>query len=126
MSLVSKQWQFIKDLKKLIDYIEKSGYIVTGGELWRHPYMQEYYLKTGRSKTMHSQHLKRLAIDLNFFRPARHGESASVFIEGKPFVLTWNISDIEQFGRFWESLSPDNRWGGNFNSFKDVPHFEKK
>ena len=125
MSLVAKQWQFMKDLKKLIDYIEKQGWIVTGGELWRHPHMQEYYVKTGRSKTMHSQHLKRLAIDLNFFRPAKEGEKPTVVIEGAPYVLTWRAEEIEPFGQFWESLSTSNRWGGHFKTFKDVPHFEK-
>jgi len=126
MSLVKKQWEFIKDLKKLIEFVESQGWIVTGGELWRPIVTQEYYVKTGRSKTMHSQHLKRLAIDLNFFRPAKEGEEPTVIVDGAPYILTWEIADIEPFGRFWESLSPSNRWGGHFKTFKDVPHFEKR
>lgn len=39
----------------------------TGGELWRSPEQQEIYFKTGRSKTMNSNHLRRCATDLNFF-----------------------------------------------------------
>ena len=88
MSLVSKQWEFLKQVTELIKEIERRGWVATGGELWRHPEMQKYYVKTGRSKTMHSQHLKRLAIDLNFFRPVLPGEKPSVIVEGKPYVLT--------------------------------------
>ena len=125
MSLIKKQWEFMKDLKKLIDFVEQQGWIITGGELWRPIYTQEYYVKTGRSKTMNSQHLKRLAIDLNFFRPAKPEESPTVVIDGYPYVLTWKLEDIEPFGNFWEKLSQNNRWGGHFHTFKDVPHFEK-
>ncbi|WP_165863652.1 M15 family metallopeptidase [Phorcysia thermohydrogeniphila] len=110
----------------MIKEIERRGWVATGGELWRHPNMQKYYVQIGRSRTMNSQHLKRLAIDLNLFRPARPGEEPSVIVNGSPFVLTWNVEDIEPIGRFWESLSKDNRWGGHFRTFKDVPHFEKE
>ena len=41
---------------------------MTGGELARTPEQQAIYFKTGRSKTMNSIHLKRCAIDLNFFK----------------------------------------------------------
>jgi hypothetical protein len=28
-------------------------------------------------------------------------------------------------GAYWESLHPKNRWGGNFKSLVDCPHFER-
>lgn len=130
MSLVKEQWEFLKDVVKLIKYVEEKGWIVTGGELWRPPEMQRIYVKTGRSKTMDSYHLKRLAIDLNFFKPIQEGEKYKyeqtiVVVDGKYYVLTWDYDDIKPFGEYWESLDKKNRWGGNFKSFKDVPHFER-
>ncbi len=45
--------------------------MVTGGELARTPEQQAIYVKTGRSKTLNSIHLKRCAIDLNFFKDGK-------------------------------------------------------
>jgi hypothetical protein len=33
---------------------------------------------------------------------------------------------LKPVGEFWESLDTKNSWGGNWNSFKDVPHFERR
>lgn len=110
MSLVIEQAAFLQDVCKLIQHAAEQGWTVTGGELYRTPEQQEIYLKTGRSKTMASNHLKRCAIDLNFFK------------EGK---LVWDKTLIAPLGAYWESLNPKNRWGGNFKSLVDVPHFER-
>lgn len=111
MSLVAEQAQFLMDVCKLVVFATKQGFVVTGGELFRTPEQQEIYLKTGRSKTMNSYHLKRCAVDLNFFK------------EGK---LIYDIKALAPVGAYWESLSKKNSWGGNWNSFKDVPHFERR
>lgn len=84
--------------------------MVTGGELYRTPEQQQIYVNTGRSKTMNSNHLRRCAIDLNFF------------MDGK---IVWDKAQLSPLGSYWESLSPKNRWGGNFKSLVDVPHFER-
>lgn len=69
------------------------------------------------SKTLHSSHANRLAVDFNFF------------INGR---LTYDFHKIKPLGDYWESLHPDNVWGGDFNKddiengFVDVPHFEMK
>lgn len=121
MSLSDEQWAFLQDVAKLIEFAKQKGWKITGGELYRTPEQQEIYVKIGRSKTYNSYHLKRLAIDLNFFKP--------IFDENGNIIkhkLTWDYNDIKPFGDFWESLNPKNRWGGNFNSFKDIPHFERK
>lgn len=110
MSLVVEQAAFLQDTCKLIQYASEQGWTVTGGELYRTPEQQEIYLKTGRSKTMASNHLKRCAIDLNFFK------------DGK---LVWDKTQLAPLGAYWESLHPKNRWGGNFKSLVDVPHFER-
>lgn len=110
MSLVQEQAAFLLDACKLIQYATDQGFVLTGGELLRTPEQQEIYLKTGRSKTMASNHLKRCAIDLNFFK------------DGK---LVWDKTQLAPIGAYWESLNPKNRWGGNFKSLVDVPHFER-
>lgn len=110
MSLVVDQALFLQDVCKLIAYATAQGWTVTGGELYRTPEQQEIYVKTGRSKTMNSNHLKRCAIDLNFFK------------DGK---LVWDRTQLAPIGAYWESLNSKNRWGGNFKSLVDVPHFER-
>ena len=110
MSLVAEQAAFLQDVCKLLQYATEQGWVVTGGELYRTPEQQEIYVKTGRSRTMASNHLRRCAIDLNFFK------------NGK---LVWDKAQIAPLGAYWESLHPKNRWGGNFKSLVDVPHFER-
>ena len=110
MSLSQEQAAFLLDACKLIQYAADQGWTVTGGELYRTPEQQEIYLKTGRSKTMASNHLKRCAIDLNFFKNGQ---------------LIWDKQQLAPLGQYWESLNPKNRWGGNFKSLVDVPHFER-
>jgi peptidoglycan L-alanyl-D-glutamate endopeptidase CwlK len=111
MSLVAEQAQFLMDVCKLVVFATKQGFVVTGGELFRTPEQQEIYVKTGRSKTMNSYHLKRCAVDLNFFKG---GE------------LIYDIKVLGPVGAYWESLNQKNSWGGNWKSFKDVPHFERR
>lgn len=111
MSLVAEQQAFLLDVCRLIAFATKQGLVVTGGELFRTAEQQEIYVKTGRSKTMNSLHLKRCAIDLNFFK------------DGK---LVYDTKVLAPVGAYWESLSKKNSWGGNWNSFKDVPHFERR
>ena len=108
--LVRHQNAFLADVVKLIEHAQNMGFVVTGGELYRTPEQQELYVKSGRSETMQSNHLRRLAIDLNFFRD---GE------------LTYALETLRPLGVYWEALSPLNRWGGNFRTLKDTPHFER-
>lgn len=110
MSLSQEQAAFLLDVCKLIQYATEQGWMVTGGELYRPPEQQEIYVKTGRSRTMLSNHLKRCAIDLNFFKNGQ---------------LIWDKKQLAPLGQYWESLNPKNRWGGNFKSLVDVPHFER-
>ena len=110
MSLVAEQAQFLMDACKLIVFATKQGFVVTGGELFRTPEQQEIYMKTGRTTTMNSKHLQRCAIDLNFFK------------DGK---IIWDKAVLAPLGAYWESLYVKNRWGGNFKSLVDCPHFER-
>jgi hypothetical protein len=110
MSLVPEQAAFLLDVCRLIQYATSQGWTITGGELYRTLEQQQIHVKAGRSKTMNSNHLRRLAIDLNFFK------------DGK---LVWDKNTFAPLGSYWETLHPKNRWGGNFRSLVDVPHFER-
>ena len=112
MNLSDEQNAFLLDVAKLIEYIynRDSGVLVTGGELFRTQEQQQIYLSEGKSKTSNSNHLRRLAIDLNFI------------ING---LLVSDKGTLQPYGDYWESLNPLNRWGGNFSNLADTDHFER-
>ena len=114
-SLSDTQFEFLQDVHKLLSYVVSQGWKITFGEVARPLEMQEIYVASGRSTTMNSKHLERLAIDLNFFEPVLEG--------GWRYVCTREA--IKMFGEFWENLHPKNKWGGNFRNFKDAPHFQR-
>jgi hypothetical protein len=109
--LVAEQDAFTRDVVALLQFAHEHGYVITLGEAWRTPEQQAVYVKTGRSLTTKSQHLRRLAIDLNIFQDGR---------------LLATKDEIMPLGQYWEALHPGkNRWGGNFNRLVDCPHFER-
>jgi len=107
MTLGQHQEAFSRDLVKLISHAHSLGYEVRIGEVERTVEQQKLYVQTGRSKTMNSYHIKKCAADLHFFK-----ETQLVY--------------PDELGAYWESLNPLNSWGGNWNSFKDKPHFERR
>ncbi len=126
MRLSTQQQIFSQDVAKLIFYANSLGVNLTFGEAHRTNDQQElyYYGKAlhvddgeleiinakKRTRTMRSNHLRRLAVDFNFF------------IQGK---LYYKHELIDQIGSYWEGLHPENRWGGNFTGWMDSPHFER-
>jgi hypothetical protein len=111
MKLSEKQQLFTHHIGMLIMFAYARGYKLTQGHAWRSPEEQERLYNEGKSKIKSgSNHEKRLAKDFNFF------------IDGE---LTYKKEDIQELGDYWEGLNPGvNRWGGNFKSFLDTPHFE--
>jgi len=114
MRLGQHQEAFSRDVCKLMLRGFELGYDLRGGEWMRSPEQQALYVQTGASKTMNSMHLKKCAVDLHWVKDGA-------------------ICYPEELGRFWESLSPLNRYGGNFDkdwakadSFKDAPHYERQ
>ena len=107
MTLGQHQQAFSRHLAALLQKSFELGYEVRIGEVERTIEMQQIYFNTGRSKTMNSNHLKKCAADLHFFK------------DGK-------ICYPKELGDFWESLDKLNSWGGNWKSFKDGPHFERR
>ena len=109
--MLSREQQiFVQQIARLILFANSRGINLTFGEAFRTKEQQEIYFKDGRSKTMDSKHLQRLAVDFNFF------------INGK---LTYEKEKLTELGAYWESMDVKNRWGGNFAKFCDVPHFER-
>lgn len=111
MSLGARQEAFSRDFVKLLQRALDLGYQIRLGEVQRPLEMQQLYVKTGRSKTMASNHLDKCAADVFFLK------------DGKIIYGPQLKADL---GDFWESLSPKNSWGGNWKSFKDEPHFERR
>ena len=112
MSVVPEQAAFLQDFAKLITYAhDVLGFDITAGELLRTPEQQAIYVKAGRSTTLNSNHLKKLAGDLNFFKNG---------------VLCYDIDILRPVGEYWQALSPKNSAGMFWKSFKDVPHFERR
>lgn len=109
MKLSESQQEFTKNIAYLILKAITLEVGLTFGEAYRSEFQQAEYLRTGKSKTMNSNHLRRLAVDFNFF------------IDGK---LYYDHPKINELGEFWETLHQLNRWGGNFKTLKDSPHFE--
>jgi hypothetical protein len=109
MKLSKHQQIFTTNIARLIVFANTQDIELTFGEAFRTKYQQEEHVRQGKSKTMNSNHLRRLAVDFN------------PFLEGK---LTYKREDVEVLGEYWELLDKNNRWGGNFTSFYDPCHFE--
>lgn len=105
--MTDEQHAFLQDVAKLLIFVSHLDYKVTGGELWRPQETQNWYIEHGLSHAKDSNHLRRLAIDLNFLKDDKL------------------VSCPAEVGEYWESLNPQNRWGGHFKSLPDYDHFER-
>jgi hypothetical protein len=129
MDIVYTQWEFVKNISKLLTFIEGSNFMVTLGEAYR-PYelhllylhglsVEEYgdslnFVPTKqKARTKTSKHLKRLAIDFNFFIKNDNGE----------YDLTYDTYLLTLIGEYWETLNENNVWGG-FWKHPDPTHFQ--
>jgi len=115
MKLSEQQRIFTRNIARLVYYAYQNGFELTFGEAFRTNEQQMIYVQTGKSQTMNSNHLKRLAVDFN------------VFVNNQ---LTYDWECIKILGDYWETLDKANRWGGDWNKndikdgFIDTPHFE--
>lgn len=107
MTLGQHQENFSRDLVKLLSKAFELGYDARLGELQRTVEQQEIYIKTNRSKTMNSMHLKKCAIDIYFTKGGQ-------------------IIYPEELGKYWEGLSSFNQAGMFWKTFKDAPHYERR
>ena len=111
------QFIFAGNTSKLIRYINENGRTCTLGEAWRTPEMAEIYAKRGVG-IKKSRHCERMAIDLNLFKDG---------------VYLTDTEAYRPFGKYWQSLDPRNRWGGDWDGDgvadpgeNDGNHFEMK
>lgn len=107
--LINDQAEFLLNVGKLVLKATELGFIVTLGEGYRPLEMQKIYFSIGKTKTMNSLHMKRLAIDLN------------CFLNG---FLVDDIETLKPLGEYWMTLHPKNRYGGFFKSLVDADHWE--
>lgn len=126
MTLSQKQKIFTNNIALLIQKASSLGFSLTFGEVYRTVEQQKIYYDSGRSKTMDSRHLQRLAVDFNIF----FGDSLLFLV---PENYPTDIETARPLGEYWESLNPDNVWGGDWNrngildeTFRDPYHFEMK
>lgn len=116
MTLGQRQEYFTSEMVELIKEAWNQSFTVRIGEVQRPVEMQQIYIKTGRSKTMNSQHINKCAVDLVLLK------------NGK----VCGLEQTKSLGMWWENRSINHRWGGSWrgaiesgkSSFKDIPHFE--
>lgn len=130
MKLSDKQKIFTCNIGLLIGYAYANGFKLTFGEVYRTLEQQKIYFNTGRSKTMNSRHLDRLAVDFNIFKKLPETD-AMLFSADSSYLI--DLETVRPLGKYWESLHPDNVWGGDWNrngimdeTFRDPYHFEMK
>jgi hypothetical protein len=109
LSLLDRQKIFAQNVAKLLFEIVAKSESVTLGEAYRTKEQAELYAKEGKG-IIDSQHCKRLAIDIDLF-------------QGETYLT--DEKSYEPFGIYWESLHPDNVWGGRFKR-GDGNHYEMK
>lgn len=106
MKLAEEQQDFAFNVSNLIKKIFDSGFSCTINEVYRPPETAELYEKQGRG-IKNSLHTDKLAIDLNLF-----DANGRFLTDGGSYAT---------FGRYWETLNPLNKWGGNFKANKGDP-----
>ena len=104
--LLDKQKKFTVLVAKLIIWADLEGYEMTFGEAYRTPAQAALNAKAG-SGIRNSLHINRLAIDLNLFKSGKYQTDSTAY--GK-------------MGKYWKTLDPDCRWGGDFSK-PDGNHF---
>lgn len=107
MGLGKRQHKQLVNEAKLVLWAEEKGYNMRGGDGFRDP---RIFGEFGRNKpgaygNPRSQHKKKLARDIYLIVDGKLGKYA----------------DYLPLGVYWESLNPENRWGGRYN---DSNHFE--
>ena len=105
MTLGQTQRAFASCVGQLLHFIDETpGWSVSFDWAYRPPECAKHLAIDGKG-IINSNHTRRLAIDLNFFR-------------GDEYITDSRL--IEPFGIAWEGLHPLARWGGRFS---DGGHF---
>jgi hypothetical protein len=112
-TLSEKQALFSYNVGRLLNYIYKSGYYCTLGEVYRSVEQAALDAKEGKG-IKNSLHCKKLAVDLTLFKP------------GNPKPC--GTEAYYAMGQYWKSLDVHNKWGGDFvkngKAWPDTDHYE--
>lgn len=106
MTLGEKQRLFVRLVGDLIGWAYANGYELSFGETVRSEAAAAANAATGTGISR-SNHIVRLAIDLNLFRDGRYEPDSDAH---KPL------------GDYWKTLDPLCRWGGDFKR-RDGNHY---
>lgn len=128
MKLNEHQMAFTRDLGLVLVFASTGlGMAASIREVQRTLERQKELFAAGKTKTMNSQHLKSLAADLVLF--VNTGTASNPV-----WALTWDTRYYKELAKFWVDLSPENRWGGDWNKngrtdderFIDAVHYERR
>lgn len=106
LTLGEKQRLFMLLMGQFLVWIYANGYEVTCGEFLRTPEQAARNAANG-SGIVHSNHIVKLAADLN------------LFVNG---IYQTDTMAYSPLGRYWKSLNPLCCWGGDFSK-PDGNHF---
>ena len=109
MSLSAQQAAFSAMFAHLVLYAGQLGYQAVIAEVARTTEQQTLYVQQGKSSTLRSQHLKRLAGDLLLLKDGMYQKESTAYAA---------------LGAYWEGLDRHNVWGGRWARFPDGNHFE--
>lgn len=126
MTLSQQQRIFSKNVGLLIGFAYENGFELSFGEVARTLAQQQIYFDTGRSQTMRSKHLNRLAVDFNIWYQGR-----LLFVN--PVDYPQDVMICKKLGDYWESLDEENIWGSDWDrddnllehTLKDPYHFQR-
>lgn len=129
MTLSEKQRSFTLNLAALILYAVANDFELAFGEVARFIEMQKIYFDSGRSKTMDSRHLQKLAADFTIWY-----KGVMLFAPGiSEQQYHKDVITCRKLGDYWVMLHEDNVWGADWNrnhiddeTFHDPYHFERK
>lgn len=109
MTLREAQSKFARDVAKLIERATSLGYDVAFGWAYRPPEFAQIYekLKIGVARSIHEL---KLGVDLDLFINGVYQEMTEAH---------------QPLGEYWESLDPENRWGGRF-ARPDGNHYSRR
>jgi len=113
MTLREKQAYFWRMVALLITRATIFGTEIFILEWMRTRQQQEINIARGASKVKKSKHELGLAVDIAFI--------LDVMDDG---ILNYHPDKYKALGEYWESLDPNNRWGGRFGDNPDTSTIE--
>lgn len=100
LTLSEAQREFTRDMADLIEWAYDHDYELTFGDAYRDPRSHGHMGERGSYGRAWSAHKQRLAVDFNLFIDGEYRD---------------DTKSHEPLGEFWESIRPENVWGGRFS-----------